>query len=102
MNIGKFEFSGEMTTEQAEALSALSESLQQTEKWITIECFHACPNLREELINLRGVSTILERKENTKGLKIILAMDSNIGPEDKKIIVNFYDSEPTMNNSFFI
>ena len=102
MNIGKFEFSGEMTTEQAEALSALSESLQNTEKWITIECIYDFPNIREEIAKLKEVSTILERKENPIGMKIILAMDSNIGYEDRKIIVNFFDSEPTMNNSFFI
>ena len=101
MNIGKFEFVGEITTEQAEALTALSESLQNTEKWVTIECFNEWTNIREEIINLREVATILERKENTKGLKIILALDSYIGPEDRKIVVNFYDSEPTMNQCFF-
>ena len=104
MNLGKFEFVGDLTTEQAEALSALSESLQNTEKWVTIECFNEWINIREEIINLREVATILEKKENTntKGLKIILALDSYIGPEDRKFVVNFYDSEPTMNNSFFI
>ncbi len=102
MKLGKIEILGELTTELAEALSVLSESLQNKEKWVTIECFYDFPNIREEITNLREVTTILERKENnnTKGIKIILAMDSTISPEDKKITVNFYDCEPTMNQWF--